>query len=361
MKGENHMSFYVFRIDYGACYDLIKKELQEHKVLRQGWGCDGTDLRNGEDIFARTYDDGERRYRIIRPMLDMKPGDTLIIPKLNIDSPLGDWETSDEWANTFTIVRCTEGYSFAPISTEGYRDDESNDFGHMIGVELIGSFSYGLNDSSKTVSAKFKAYRKAVNNVHNEDFIEAAESLIAEKKTNSDTHAVKTPLEVLSASKQVIDARNDYLMNIIGVINGWEAKQLERIIEELFTRCGYRCINSNIYDGQGADVDLVFESFTGNTLLKSISELSSELSRELVPVIHVQAKNKRGIDDNDIEGAFQLVRTEGYEKQINILINMTQEFSGETKKYAAEKGIILINGFDFASLLVKYGIDTNIL
>jgi len=150
-------------------------------------------------------------------------------------------------------------------------------------------------------------------------------------------------------------------MNIIGVINGWEAKQLERIIEELFTRCGYRCINSNIYDGQGADVDLVFESFTGNTLLKSISELSSELSRELVPVIHVQAKNKRGIDDNDIEGAFQLVRTEGYEKQINILINMTQEFSGETKKYAAEKGIILINGFDFASLLVKYGIDTNIL
>ena len=23
------MGFYVFRIDYGACYDLIKKELQE--------------------------------------------------------------------------------------------------------------------------------------------------------------------------------------------------------------------------------------------------------------------------------------------------------------------------------------------
>ena len=91
--------------------------------------------------------------------------------------------------------------------------------------------------------------------------------------------------------------------------------------------------------------------------LKSISEISSDL----VPVIHVQAKNKSGIDYNDIEGAFQLVRTEGYAKQINILINTTQEFSYEAKKYAAEKGIILINGFDFASLLVKYGIDTDIL
>ncbi len=38
VKGENYMHFYVFRIDYGACYDLIKKELLEHKKLRQGWG-----------------------------------------------------------------------------------------------------------------------------------------------------------------------------------------------------------------------------------------------------------------------------------------------------------------------------------
>ena len=78
-------------------------------------------------------------------------------------------------------------------------------------------------------------------------------------------------------------------------------------------------------------------------------------------VIHVQAKNKKGIDDNDIEGALQLAGTEGYEKQINILINTTSEFSSEVKKYADENGIILINGFDFASLLIKYGIDTNIL
>ena len=351
------MSFYVFRIDYGDCYDLIKKELLEHKVLRQGWGFDGMDLRNGEGIFAQTWDNGERRCRIISPMLNINPGDIIIIPKLNIDSPLGDWEMSYEWAHTFTIVRCKEGYSFAPISTAGYSGDERNDFGHMIGVELLGSFSYAHNDSARTVSAKFKAYRKAVNNVYNEDFIKAAENLIAEKETGSDTHAVKTPLYALSASKPVIDARNDYLLNIIGVINGWEATQLERIIEELFTRCGYSCIARNVYDGHGADVDLVFESFASNTLLESISKISSDL----VPVIHVQAKNKKGIDDNDIEGALQLAGTEGYEKQINILINTTSEFSSEVKKYADENGIILINGFDFASLLIKYGIDTNIL
>ncbi|MBQ6002367.1 MAG: restriction endonuclease, partial [Synergistaceae bacterium] len=92
-------------------------------------------------------------------------------------------------------------------------------------------------------------------------------------------------------------------------------------------------------------------------LLESISKISSDI----VPVIHVQAKNKSGIDDSDIDGALQLVKAEGYEKAINILINTTQKFSNEAKKYADEKGIILINGPEFASLLVKYGIDTNIL
>lgn len=91
--------------------------------------------------------------------------------------------------------------------------------------------------------------------------------------------------------------------------------------------------DSNTYDGQEAYVDLVFESSVGNTLLESISEISSKL----MPAIHVQAKNKKGIDDNDIEGALQLAGTEGYEKQINIIINMTQEFCSETKNMLTKK------------------------
>ena len=47
----------------------------------------------------------------------------------------------------------------------------------------------------------------------------------------------------------------------------------------------------------------------------------------------------------------------GKENAINIVINTTKDFSDETKKKAAEYNIILINGTDFASLLVKYGLN----
>ena len=226
------MNFYVFRIDYGACYDLIKKELLEHKVLRQGWGFDNMDIRNGEDAFVQTWNEyGKSRYAIISNMLNMNPGDIIVVPKLDTDSPLGDWKTSYRWARTFTIARCTEGYSFAPISTAGYGNDVRNDFGHMIGVERIASFSYDYNDASRIISAKFKAYRKPVNNVYNADFIKAAESLIAESKSGSDTHSEKASLEALSGSRIVIEARNDYLKKILGIINGWKSDQLENFEE----------------------------------------------------------------------------------------------------------------------------------
>lgn len=353
------MSYYVFRIDYGACYDLIKKELQEHKILRQGWGFDNMDLRNGDSTLEQMVkvwgDEGRARYSILSPMLNMEPGDIVIVPKLDNDAPLEDWKGSYKWARTFTILKCTKGYSFSPISTSGYGNDIRNDFGHIIGVEPIASFSYDYDDASRTVSKKFKAYRKAINNAYNEDFIKAVESLIAESQNGLNTHDEKTQLEAISAS--TIEARNDYLKKIIERINQWDSSKLERIIEELFARCGYNFIARNQCSGQGDDVDLVFEAFTGNTLLESISDIASDI---VTPLIHVQAKNKSGIDDNDIDGALQLVKAEGYEKAINILINTTQKFSNEAKKYADEKSIILISGSEFASLLVKYGIDTNI-
>ena len=43
-----------------------------------------------------------------------------------------------------------------------------------------------------------------------------------------------------------------------------------------------------------------------------------------------------------------------------MVINLTDEFSEEAKAKADEKGIILINGSTFESLLVRYGIEVDI-
>ena len=349
------MSYYVFRIDYGNCYDLIKKELIEHKTLRQGWGPDGMDVRKGVESFIRRWGDdgGKRRYSIISVMQNMEPGDVIVIPKLDKDSDYGDWNKSYKWAKTFTIVKCTEGYSFGSISTAGYSNEPRNDFGHKIGVELIASYSYDHDSLSRIISAKFRAYQKAINNVYNNDFINAVDTLIDRSSKDIDTHSEKSTLEALSDSNLIVLARESYLQKIVELINTWQPKQLEIIIEELFTKCGYQCLARNQFDGQGADVDLVFESFIKNTLMENISSISNEL----IPVIHIQAKNKKGFDIRDIEGALQLTKVENYRSVINILINTTKEFSAETKRYADDRGIILINGLDFASLLVRYGID----
>ena len=75
-----------------------------------------------------------------------------------------------------------------------------------------------------------------------------------------------------------------------------------------------------------------------------------------MPKIRVQAKKKCGEDPNDKHGIDQLLRMQGDEQTINILINTAPDFSDDTKKYAG-KNVILINGRQFAALLIKYGFD----
>ena len=82
-----------------------------------------------------------------------------------------------------------------------------------------------------------------------------------------------------------------------------------------------------------------------------------------MPHIYVQAKKKTGQDTGDIVGVNQLVKMEARIREKNailMVINWTDEFSEEAKAKADEKGIILINGSTFASLLVRYGIEVDI-
>ena len=82
-----------------------------------------------------------------------------------------------------------------------------------------------------------------------------------------------------------------------------------------------------------------------------------------MPHIYVQVKKKTGQDTGDIVDVDQLVKMEARIPEKNailMVINLTDEFSEEAKAKADEKGIILINGSTFASLLVRYGIEVDI-
>ncbi len=81
-----------------------------------------------------------------------------------------------------------------------------------------------------------------------------------------------------------------------------------------------------------------------------------------MPHIYIQAKKKTGLDIGDLVGVDQLVKMEECIPEKNailMVINLTDDFSEDTKNKAKENGIILINGITFAALLVRYGIEVD--
>lgn len=147
-------------------------------------------------------------------------------------------------------------------------------------------------------------------------------------------------------------ARNQYLEQIKSALQKIDNHKFEDIIGELFIKNGYTLTDNNWYDGEGGDVDLVFECFNRNTLMYNIYEICDVK----MPHIYVQAKKKTGKDIGDIVGVDQLVKMEERIPEKNailMVINLTDEFSDEAKEKADENGIILINGLTFASLLVR--------
>ena len=63
-----------------------------------------------------------------------------------------------------------------------------------------------------------------------------------------------------------------------------------------------------------------------------------------------------------LQNSCQLAKMEEHIPEKNailMVINLTDEFSEDAKNKAKENGIILINGFTFASLLVRYGIEVD--
>lgn len=349
------MSCYVFRINYAQDYGRVCGELAEGR-LRQGWGGTGmTADQPAEGYLAAARSAwgpaaGEReilrRYRNFRIMLEMQPGDRIVIPKVDLRGT-GVWRS-------FAIAICGEGgYRFSPIESR----DGGLDFGHIVPVRPVTSFSYSHNASSLSVSAKFKAYRSPVNRVYDERFASAVEQLLREYEADpaSARREDQTGMEALSVP--IAAAKRAYLECVVEQLRSWQPYQLEKVIEELFVKNGYVKLGSNCYDRRGGDIDLVFGAFPPNSLTADIFELSETGS---MPEIRVQAKKKRGADPWDIQGIRQLTAMDGHQSAVNILISTSSEFSPEAKEEAARQDVSLISGLEFAALLVKYGLDANL-
>ena len=102
-------------------------------------------------------------------------------------------------------------------------------------------------------------------------------------------------------------ARNQYLEQIKSALQKIDNHKFEDMIGELFIKNGYTLTDNNWYDGEGGDVDLVFECFNRNTLMYNIYEICDVK----MPHIYVQAKKKTGKDAGDIVKAGDPIATVG--------------------------------------------------
>lgn len=340
----NRMIF-VFRISYeDKPYAILRKEILDGR-LRQGWGAPGMTIKEGVEVFRNAWisnwgkDDDEqirRRFKNISIINEISEGDYIIVPKLS--------KVHSEVGRYFTILRCSGDYYFSPLQP-------FNDFGHVIPVEVVGSYAYDRDISTEAVNAKFGGYQSPVNRSYDKKFKQAIENLIASGDGTETTEDDYSPMYSISAP--VLEEKGAYLQKVVDMVCELPALRFEKLICELFEKNGYQVQDRNKYDGKGADIDIVFGCFENSSLMASIMSYSMVSQ----PEIRVQAKKKTGIDYNDIEGVNQLIASGDEVTAINILINMTEKFSDEAVRKAKENNVVLINGRQFAALLVRYGLD----
>ena len=346
--------YYVFRINYDDEFNLIRNELLNYHRLRQGWGAAGMQIDRGYEAFKSgwqaqwgdTSDDAvQSKYKDISIMLEIEPGDYIIVPKISVQA--------NYVCKSFIIAKCKTKYSFSVL-------EKAKDFGHIIEVEDIFSCGYDKDLFSQVIKSKFKGYQRPLNHVWDEKFIEAVEALIHLHSIKPDEFEKDSIGYITMIGNATSDNRNLYLNTVKEALQDLDPKNFEYLIQELFEKNGYELTRRNWYDRQGGDADLVFECFNKDTLMYNILDICDDVP---MPHIYVQAKNKRDNDLDDKVGVEQLLKIKDKIPEKNailMVINLTNNFTEDAKRMALENGIILINGIMFASLLVRYGIEVDL-
>lgn len=348
---------YVFRINYDVNYPRLKEEILKGR-LRQGWGAEGFDLTRGEDSYVQAYkaewgseeSDIRKRYRYLQPMLNMEIGDLIVIPKMDITNK------KTYLPNVFTIAEVTGKYHFDVLEGTG-------DFGHIVDINPIASFNYWNSDETRKIQRSFSGYQKCVNNVRSSTIADAIKTLYEKAPTEDKQSFLKNHDPLQSLAEATREARDKYAKSLIETIRTWSGNQFESMLKSLFEKQGYLDPERNQHDGKGGDVDLLYDTtFPQNSLMNDILENSGLNS---LPAIHIQAKCKEGTDTDDIEGINQLIE---YEKNhgsdintIKLFITTAETISDKAKDEAKKNEVVLVDAKKLARLIMKYGIESEML
>lgn len=344
-------NYFVVRPAINEAFNDIRNELLEGR-LRQGWGCPGFDLRNGRESFVDAWEkagwndkiDAPRRYAILSPLLNIKCGDIIIVPKLTLNNQSGVGQY-------FSIVECVEEYSFEPLA-------QYNDYGHILGVKALGTFDYRSENESANYIAKLLmgiSLSKAVSQIRNQQTVQAVENLIDTlPPPDQDIDSLKN--NMLAMQKYYLEgliknarnlppnspSREISLKKILEAVRMLLPDTLKETVRDLFIRSGYRPIS--------AENDFVFEIFSERDLVR-------DLVRDLYnfaapPKIFVFIKNPdKSLEEN-------LAHFEkNTSSDIYIMIDLAKELDEKNINSAKERGVILVDGLTFANALVKHKIS----
>lgn len=327
----NPQRVYVFRIDYGTNNPYIREELQAGR-LRQGWGgapLKAPDQNNDYDpthytnhitaAWGITQEEAHSRYHVLHPMLNMQPGDLIVIPKY-----------PDPYGRAFAIAQATGHYTYKPT--------HHDDYGHVIPINptSIRVFDYNSTLAAKLISGKFTAYQRAINNTWNTPFIESVQEL----------HA--TPIAA-PASTWKNEARNNILHSTQQLIRELPPHALEDLVRNTFTKASYTLQRTNHYDSRGGDADLV--------LTINLPLLSEAINSPFL--LFIQVKKRNGEDNNDLHGLQQLTRIAADEPMsLKALFTTADTISDEAAAYAQAHGIVLIHGAQALAFLTQGLITT---
>jgi hypothetical protein len=319
---------YNFRIDRSQ-RGFLKRELEEHSVLYQGWG--QYDL-SSEGFMADT----KKHYKLkstrtpssLSRMKTFKDDDVLLVPHfpekghVTIAVVDGDYPDCYEWMegqphhlNHGIQVKKVFGLQ-GEISMYNQRLVEW--YGKLSGLRLP---IIALNGLEKTVSEMVT-------------LLEAAPDTRFGKSSMDDYLADQTDKildSLLSQLLRLSPSRSDL--------------SFEKVCEDLLLRYDYKLERRNYYNGKKGDADLV--------LRKENSSLSPFEIGEYYLFVQIK-KHKGETDDHAVDQLINIMEDETeYLPAKGCVISFAETFSDTAEVKAEEAGIKLINGIEVTRLLAE--------
>lgn len=313
-------------------FPKLREELLAGR-MRQCWGRTGCDLRLGSETFIKNWKnfpnrsdnrnplEPQKRYRILSVLLEIKPGDIIIVPKVSSsDKDIGKY---------FTVVECVKPYEFEPLP--------QGDCGHIIGVKILGTWDYSsANENANAVGRVLKTFSfgKAVNRILNAEIIKVIDNLIATlPPTENDLDSMMKKMlemqenyltELLKVFRDLPSdnpTRQDFLKKIHDMLSMLPPDLLKKIIKELFTKNGYRLVEE--------EPDFVFELFAEDDIMHDFYKLTEQKKI----FVHVNTSPKIDASNGDI--------------------HIVVDFKGTLDKSA---GIIFVDEETFINILSRHRI-----